>query len=368
VAMKRRTGGIIVLSVLVTAAVIVWLAFLRPSAATQTVEISFYHPFTDASWEAAIAREVREFMQLYPDYPVAVHAAEQADIVARFARKPDAPESSSDDPGANPAVTVAALPSRQAHREAAEANVVAWTGSYWMLYYNKEALSRLGISPELLSGGLDSFETAISRIAEENLTPLSVGARYGWPVAVWIQAFIAASAGADAATPAALAEAATGNSDGTPYRDAVGRFLRYRNSGYVNRDIATSDWIDSVLSVSRGNAAICLINENLISSLDARIQEKLGSTPLPGATDAGWAIGSVLYLAVPAATQPQERQAADAFISFLTSDGTTDRLSRTLPVTFLSQSNRPDTLIPSIASTPDAPIIGVIRRDLGISP
>ncbi|MCF7915998.1 MAG: hypothetical protein K9L66_12590 [Spirochaetaceae bacterium] len=68
-----------------------------------------------------------------------------------------------------------------------------WTGYVWSLYYNRTQLEKAGWSkqvPESFingSAGIGELEQVFKSLSKEGVIPMSVGAKYAWPLAALIQ-------------------------------------------------------------------------------------------------------------------------------------------------------------------------------------
>ena len=119
-----------------------------------------------------------------------------------------------------------------------------WTGSIWSLYLNVDAVKRAGfwdtgVPDDWLNGSLDlqKIETWMKDLSESGLVPISVGARFAWPLAAWIQHI--ALAESEGAVNTLISDDGELNSDAI---SAIQRWTRWVENGWIVEDWAEKDW------------------------------------------------------------------------------------------------------------------------------
>jgi hypothetical protein len=346
-------AGALVLIAAVATAILV-------AVSSKPVSIRLLVPFKDARRSEALRAELREFE--LGERKVAVETTQEdfADIDRTTASGSDGWDVAIGSSGladGRPCVAQPALP---------------LYGTLWLLYYNKAVLEKAGIVPAAgapgLSGALASgsaslgdLRAACAAVAKTGAVPIALGSAYGWPLAVWIEAIMAA----DGSTGEAARLIASDFDLGSPALErAVAEFRELAASGAVDRAHALKDWPQSVRDLVAGKAGFCLLNEELVASLRPAERAKVGWLPLPGSAGPGgrsWAIGSIAYIARRAGEKGRADKEARALVERLTSVGASERLSRRLGVPFFSGGRGPYLVLPSISSIPGSPVVARIK-------
>jgi hypothetical protein len=258
-------------------------------------------------------------------------------------------------------------------RASVQAPATPLYGSFWQLYYSKEVLSKAGIVPAagaagtagaLASGAatLDDFRSACAAVAKAKATPIALGSQYGWPLAVWIEALMAADG--SVAEAGRLIEAGY-DLESPALARAAAQFRSLEEAGYVDPRHASKDWPSSLRELVAGKAGFCLMSEELAAYLPAAERDKIGALPIPGSAGSGgkgWAIGSISYLARRTGMKGAERRAADSLTRWLSSEGASERLSRKTRAVFFAGGAGPRIAIPSVSSVPSSPVVARIRE------
>ena len=254
-----------------------------------------------------------------------------------------------------------------------------WYGRSWVLYYNKAALKIAGIDPEHGNDDLSfRFSTGditwnelievFGKLGEAGITPISVGGKFGWPIATWIQHIVAV--GEDSKGAAAMLSDSF-LLDSSALDTAIALFAGFIEKNWVWARYQEADWPEALIPLISGKAAFCLLSESLVTSIPAESREGIGFLPFPTSGIAGgssWSIGSIAYLAIPA----KETQAdyLKPFFEFLISQGSTSRLRRSTlapfftPLRISGDGESGPILIPSITSKPNSPLVKYIHAAL----
>jgi hypothetical protein len=330
------------------------------SRGARTISLGILVPFKSEASLEAFGSELREFglrrrgvetRLLQMDYSDIDRATESGsigwDIAVGSARLADG----------RPAVAAPALP---------------LYGSLWELYYSKSVLAEAGIVPAagapglagaLAAGtaGIAELREACASVARAGATPIALGSLYGWPLAVWIEALMAAAG--DATEAGRLIESSF--DAGSPaLAGAIAEFRSLIEAGFVESGFAAKDWPASLRELVAGKAGFCLLSEELVASLAAAERGRIGSLPLPGSAGKdgrAWAIGSVSYIALSSGLEGKRRREAEALVGWIASEGAADRLSRRMGTRFFSGGRGPYRVLPSIASSPSSAIVSRIK-------
>jgi ABC-type glycerol-3-phosphate transport system substrate-binding protein len=256
-------------------------------------------------------------------------------------------------------------------RTSVERPAVPLYGSRWLLFYNRSVLEKAGISPSVGAGGLagrlaagtatvSDLRDACAAAARAGARPIALGSRYGWPLAVWIEALMAAEG--SAADAGRLIESGY-DLESPALAAAVGEFKSLAAAGFVDPAHSSKDWPVSLRELVAGKAAFCLLGEELAASLPASEQARIGRLPLPGSVGAdgrSWVIGSVSYIARRSGLEGRARREAAALVSWLTSEGASERLTRRLGTAFFAGGKGPRAVIPSISASPSGAVVSRI--------
>lgn len=346
---------------LVAALSVTGILIFKARSATP-ISLVFLHPFEAPAWKEALEAESREFENLFKGITVELKAMNLADLNDLTA-------------GSDETWDLALSPSLAGLGERIQGSPNAFTGSLWGIYANPAVLKKAGIVLErdaeglggrIASGAwsLEDFKEACAAVKKTGVSPIALGSQYGWPLAVWVQSFMAAS---DPLEARALTTDSF-NPAAPSIKGAIDTFASLIQDGFVDPAHASKDWPQSIQEVLKGRAAFCLVNEGFISSL--RLSDRKGLTWLapPGSMSGGkslWAIGSLQFIGRRASLPKASAKAADRYLAFLSSQGVTERLSRTLGAPFFSAGTGPQTVLPSISSQPTSPVIQVMKEGVG---
>ena len=241
-----------------------------------------------------------------------------------------------------------------------------WYRRGWLLFYNKEVLKAVGIDPNsetdelslrLKKGeiGKDEFFQIFNRVSKAGILPITLGAKYKWPLSAWIQHLTAFEGGEKSAVEL-LSETPDLNSHYV--QKALDNFRHFMNQQWVNTSYRDIDWPTALGSLISGEACFTLLSENLITSLSPESRNVIGFLPFPGNAEGEstlWSIGSIMYLGIPSSTL--QKKEAEEFMQFLRSSGATGRLSMNLLFPFYSEERVSSLkLIPSISYRTSSPI------------
>ena len=376
--MKKEKKIIILISIIVLIVVsltllITFLFFPPPITRDKDVTLHIYVHFSDPVRLKNIGEEIELFTALEPRFHILLHNLPFSRLHRDF-------QSGELDPPAD--ILVTSAPASYGKNTFLK-EPIPWAGRLWILYYNKKALKTIGIDPEngkdeislsFAAGeiGREELEETFSVLKEAGITPITLGAQYGWPLAAWIQHLTAFEGGIteakemlsdsfDIASPAA--------------HRALQDFSSFIEKGWVWEEYLAKDWPGALKPLIEGKAAFCLLSENLVTSIPWEKRSEIGFLPFPGSASGGqtrWAVGSLIYLGIPADVEsPKDTQKV---LDFLTSPGTTERLSKSLLLPFFSFESasrpekknflKPSRLIPSITSRTDSPVIREIKREI----
>ena len=173
-----------------------------------------------------------------------------------------------------------------------------WTGTLWALYANAEILGRLGewsagVPAAWQSGSVtvDDLEALFDAILELGIAPVSVGAKYVWPFAAWLQHL---SLALDE-TSVPISENDVANDAAT--QAALNRWQRWVSEGWIVGDWKSKDWPESARDVASGTSAIALLSASLATSFPPESRGNILVVPFPNGARDAWTVGSLWYLA-----------------------------------------------------------------------
>jgi ABC-type glycerol-3-phosphate transport system substrate-binding protein len=350
--------AVLVAACVALVAAVAALVYLLTSDA-KAVTLRLVVPFEEGAQLDAFRSELREFELREKRVSVEVDQADFADIDRMTASGPA---------GWDLAIGSARLADG---RSSVEAPALPLYGSLWLLFYNKSVLAKAGIAPSIGAAGLAGrladgtasladLEEACAAVAGTGVTPIALGSRYGWPLAVLIEALMAADGGA--AEAGRLIEA--GYDLASPaLAKALGSFASLVAAGFVDPTHASKDWPTSLRELVAGKAGFCVLGEELAAYLPEPERAKVGRLPLPGSSAAvgrGWVIGSVSYIVRRSGLEGRARAEAAALVAWLTSPGASERLSRRLGTAFFAGGHGPSMVLPSISSSPTSAVVSRI--------
>jgi len=358
---KGRSKGLVLKLVAAALTAAVALGAFAILQGHREAKVRLVSPFEDPTWKAAMGSEVDEFGALFKRCRVETTQTDFAgalSIVASAERDWDVAIGSA-----------AFLDSPALFAEPPE----PLTGSLWGIYCNRRVLERAGIGPKAgdpgLAGRLAAGEYSIEDLGRAcaavkagGAVPIALGSRFVWPLAVWIQAFMAAGGSVDEA--ARLPE--PGFDPASPaLQGAIAAFSSFIEAGYVQADHAARDWPASLRSVVQGKAAFCLVNEEFVASLRPEERKSVAYLPLPGSAAGGkarWAMGSLVYIG--RSRKAAGSEAAGRLLEYLTSPGATERLALRTGAPFFAAGRGPGRMIPSVSSASQHPVMTVIEKAL----
>jgi ABC-type glycerol-3-phosphate transport system substrate-binding protein len=309
------------------------------------VTLNAAFPWGTEAGLSAIVREIELFEALNPGISVQTQSVPLGDLNRRWSE--GWPAGSPDIAVYSKKVSVEGLSSIR--------TPAPWTGSLWALYANTRVTAEIpewseGPPAEWLDGNasLRDFEAVLQNLASNDVPGISVGAKFVWPFAAWVQ-HLALARDDSAAT------LMDDNLRLTPdAREALSRWQRWDRDGFIIPQWRALDWPASIQQVVDGKAAFVLLNGNLASSFPREAGEFIAVLPFPGGSS--WTVGSVWFLAVPAGTETPG-EAAQLF-DFLLSEGVTDRLSRGLNVPFFAAGDgQGERVYASVTSDTNSPVM-----------
>lgn len=244
-----------------------------------------------------------------------------------------------------------------------ETNPFPWTGPLWALYVNTNVMGSIdGWSdgpPEDWNEGVvtfDDMESTFAEVLASGVTPISVGAQYGWPLAAWLQ-HISISANAESRSLAQSNGSLT--SEGGYALDV---WTRWVANGWITDSWQKDDWPIAARDLANGSAAFTLMGGTLVSSFPRGSEGYIVALPFPRGEGSSWTVGSLWSLAIPAgAPYPEE---AKLFFDFLTSEGVTGRLSRNLKAIFYDSETSASVsrVYTSVTNQTDSPLMKTLME------
>jgi hypothetical protein len=358
---KRGIGRTAPILIIIAAAIAVAAAIaIAVSLAGRTASLRLVVPFKDGAYLEALGAEIKEFESKERRVSIAIASDDYAGIDRLTA---------SGSGGWDLAIGSARLADGRA---SVERPAIPLFGSPWMLYYNKEVLARAGIVPSegaegiggrLAAGSasLEDFRRACAAVAKARATPIALGSLYGWPLAVWIEALMAADGSVAEAGRLIEADYDLGS---PALAKAVAEFKSLAVAGYVDAAYGTKDWPSSLRDLVAGKAGFCLMDDELAAYLPRSERARIGRLPIPGSAapgGGGWAIGAISYLVRRAGLEGSERRGAQALELWLSSEGASGRLSRRTGAAFFAGGKGPYVAIPSVSSAPSSAVVAHIK-------
>ena len=129
----------------------------------------------------------------------------------------------------------------------------------WGLFYNVELLKKTGLA---LPTTMEEFEAALPKLAAKGLTPIALGASYGWPALAWLSILDIRLNGIEAQR--SLAEGRR-RFDDKGLLEVYATLQRWRDAGYFGPGAASRNWEDSFAAVEKGQAAFVYLGASALS-------------------------------------------------------------------------------------------------------
>lgn len=300
--------------------------------------VHIYVHFQDSTRLKAFSEEITSFQGLEPGIEIILHNEPFSSIDTGF-------RNGTLDPA--PDILVTSAPTSY-EAGAFLSPPAPWIVRAWTLYYNRKALATIGVDPDggtdplsrgLAAGSLteNEWETLLANLSGAGIIPITLGARYTWPLTAWIQHLTAFYG-----TPEDAASLVAADTSKPPksYRQAFEAFAEYLERGWVWEGYAEADWPSALRPLIDGKAAFCLLSDSLSSSIPPDYRQDIGFLPFPRRgedQEDPWLIGSVVFLGINAETGAPG--ASGKVLEFLTSPGTTGRLSKRLLMPLLSSED-----------------------------
>jgi len=143
----------------------------------------------------------------------------------------------------------------------------------WGLFYNPKTLKRAGIEPPRTWAALVD---SLGKLKAGGVTPIAVGASFGWPGLAWVSALDLRLNGADA-HKALLA--GTRPFDDVEMLRVYSTLVEWKAKGWFDAKAASKNWPEALADVSSGRAGFVLLGAFGLSR--AGNPEELAFLPLP---------------------------------------------------------------------------------------
>jgi ABC-type glycerol-3-phosphate transport system substrate-binding protein len=349
-------GGCAVLAI----AAVIAIPRIKAAVEKPFAPLVLVHPFENPLFADAIASEAKEFGLLNKRFPAEAKAFGFPELQAYV-----------DDPASAWDIAIGTSNFlKTPERFAAPPRPI--TGSMWGIYYNKAVLAKAGVLPPgappaqgklalAASYGLGEFTEACERVKKSGALPIALGAKFAWPLAVWVQTIMAAAGNLDQA--AALGDQGFELSSAHLAAGIEG-FRSLIAKGYVSPRFQEGDWSDGLRAIATGKAAFCLINADALNTLLPKERAALGYMPPPSSISASdgknlYAMGSLIYIGIKAGSSSEKR--AVKLAEFLGSVGSAERLSKKTDSPFFAAGKGPARLIASVSSYPDSEAVKYIK-------
>ena len=143
----------------------------------------------------------------------------------------------------------------------------------WGLFYNIAILKGAGIAPP---STLAELEDSFGHLAGKGITPLALGASYGWPALAWLSILDIRQNGA--AAHRLLLEGKR-SFDDPGLLEVCATLERWRDRGYFPANAAKLGWNDALGAVDNGSAAFAFLSASALAAY--RRKSALGFMALP---------------------------------------------------------------------------------------
>ncbi|MFB9275477.1 ABC transporter substrate-binding protein [Cohnella cellulosilytica] len=147
-------------------------------------------------------------------------------------------------------------------------------------YYNKQVFESLGVS---LPSTYEEFLALLDTIKEAGITPIYMSNKDTWTTQIPMLILFGAALGDKAnQTYQDLIENKTKFADIPEFKQALGDFQNYVNSGYVNKDHVTATYDMSQQALVEGKAGMVISGNFLITDINNKWPEaEIGFFPVP---------------------------------------------------------------------------------------
>ena len=341
------------IAVCLIAAVLAVLIIVPRTREKKPITLTMYVPWGADSGMIYVAEEVALFEEVYPWITVDLQSLPLGDMNQQW---------NNGWPGGSPDLAVVS-DELQTGQVLEGTQPFLWTGSLWALYVNTEITEILpGWSDGPPDGwrrgvvSMSGIEAVLTQIAGLGIKPISVGGKFTWPLAAWIQHISLAQGNASTE----LVGTNGGPTDAGA--EALYTWDTWVSQGWVVQDWKSQDWPSSVRDVSAGDAAFVLLGGNLASSFSRDSDRFIQALPFPMGILWNWAVGSIWSLAIPSGTAAADE--ANLLFDFFTSSGVTGRLSRKFRTLFYSadDENQAMTMYASVTNQTDSALMEYLKN------
>ena len=213
--------------------------------------------------------------------------------------------------------------------------------------------------PELFrstDASLKDLEELFRQLHARGITPLTVGAKYIWPLAALLQ-HITLSENPEL-------QSIRWNSEAGFPREVWSEFdiyERWIEMEWIHSEHLQQDWPVSVLQMVSGDAAFVLIPSSLSSTIPLERRTGVGIIPFLSGPDQNWIVGSLWFLAVP--EESEYPKLAEEFAEYLRSPDVSQRLQDTIGRRFFARDEA-DTLkvLESVTNNLDSVFMQQLRK------
>ena len=145
----------------------------------------------------------------------------------------------------------------------------------WGIYYRPSVFSSHGLTvPETW----DDFVALCGRLKDAGITPISMGAKYGWPASAWIEYLTIRTIGAD--NHIALFSGRT-SFDQEGFRKSLALLKNLISRDFFIDDALSLAWAGGIGSLLDGTSAMYLLNTSIPNSWPEELDDDLGFFPVP---------------------------------------------------------------------------------------
>jgi multiple sugar transport system substrate-binding protein len=189
--------------------------------------------------------------------------------------------------------------------------LLPYSADIWQIFYNKVLFDSLELS---IPKTWQEFVAVCERLKEKSITPITVGARYRWPAAVWFEYINVRLNGSE--FHRLIIEGRESFTDGRIV-NAFELLVQIINAGFFVENAISLAWAEAMGPLLDGKAAMYLMNTSLLTALPEERKDEFASFhfPIIESSVPPSAIGVVEGWIAP--SNGQNKRAAELFLSFL---------------------------------------------------
>ena len=147
--------------------------------------------------------------------------------------------------------------------------------SLWGIYYRPSVFNSHGLT---VPNTWEDFIALCGKLMNTGITPITMGAKYGWPASAWLEYLTIRTVGPDDHV-ALFSGQVSFDHDG--FREALALLKDMISRGFFIDDALSLAWAGGIKSLLDGTSAMYLLNTSIPNSWPEELNEDLGFFPVP---------------------------------------------------------------------------------------